>query len=50
MITIGIYALIIEDQPTEDGFWVLHLSLSEGAKWERAEELVGLGVYTTVPK
>jgi aldehyde:ferredoxin oxidoreductase len=47
---MGIYALIIEDQPKEDGFWVLHLSLSEGAKWERADDLIGLGVYETAPK
>ena len=35
-------ALIIEDQPEEDGFWVLHLSL-EGAKWEKADDLVWPG-------
>jgi aldehyde:ferredoxin oxidoreductase len=49
MATMGIKALIIEEQPEEEGFWVLHLSL-EGAKWERADELVGLGVYETAPK
>src|SRR5215216_5998661 len=49
MTHMGIHALIIEDQPVEDGFWILHLSLS-GAKWERADELVGLGVYETAPK
>ena len=49
MATMGIHALIIEDQPAEDGFWVLHLSLS-GANWERAEKLAGLGVYETAPK
>jgi aldehyde:ferredoxin oxidoreductase len=49
MTHMGIHALIIEDQPKDDGFWVLHLSLS-GAKWEKADELVGLGVYETAPK
>lgn len=49
MTFMGIHALIIEDQPKEDGFWVLHLSLN-GAKWERADELVGLGVYAVAPK
>jgi len=49
MTTMGIHALIIEDSPIEDGFWVLHLSLG-GAKWERADDLVGLGVYATAPK
>jgi len=42
-------ALILEDQPEEDGYWVLHLSMA-GAKWEKAEGLVGLGVYETAPK
>ena len=52
MTNMGIFALIIEDQPTEDGFWVLHLSLANGghAKWERAGNVVGLGVYATAPK
>jgi aldehyde:ferredoxin oxidoreductase len=44
MATMGIKALIIEDAPAEAGFWVLHLSL-DGARWESAEELIGLGVY-----
>ncbi len=42
MTHMGIHALIIEDQPKEDGFWVLHLSLN-GAKWEKADDLVGVG-------
>src|ERR1044072_2833722 len=50
MTHMGIHALIIEDQPGTDGFWILHLSLSSGAKWERADDLVGLGVYATAPK
>jgi aldehyde:ferredoxin oxidoreductase len=50
MTHMGIFALIIEDLPKEDGFWVLHLSLANGAKWERADDLVGLGVYATAPK
>ena len=49
MATMGIHALIIEDQPKEGGFWVLHLSL-DGAKWEKADDLAGLGVYATTPK
>lgn len=49
MTHMGIHALIIEDEPTEDGSWVLHLSLS-GAKWEPAHDLAGLGVYETAPK
>jgi len=49
MTHMGIHALIVEDQPKEDGFWVLHLSL-HGAKWEKADEVAGLGVYETAPK
>jgi aldehyde:ferredoxin oxidoreductase len=49
MTHMGIHALIIEDQPKESGYWVLHLSL-KGAKWEKADELAGLGVYETAPK
>jgi len=50
MAFMGIHALIIEDVPETDGYWVLHLSLKDGAKWERADDLVGLGVYETAPK
>ncbi len=49
MTHMGIQALIIEDQPKDEGYWVLHLSLN-GAKWEKADDLVGLGVYETAPK
>ncbi|HEY5730517.1 MAG TPA: aldehyde ferredoxin oxidoreductase N-terminal domain-containing protein, partial [Anaerolineales bacterium] len=51
MAMMGIHSLVIENQPKEDGFWVLHLSLDGGpAKWERAGDLAGLGVYATAPK
>jgi len=46
MTHMGIHALIIEDQPEEDGFWILYLSLN-GAKWEKADDVAGLGVYET---
>ena len=49
MTHMGIHALIIEDMPKDDGFWILHLSLN-GAKWEKADHLVGVGVYETAPK
>lgn len=57
MAFMGIHALIVEDMPEDDAWWVLHLSL-KGAKWERADDpslfsgqsLVGLGVYETAPK
>src|SRR5512141_2702998 len=40
MTHVGILALVIEDPPKEEGFWVLHLSLN-GAQWEKAEGLAG---------
>ncbi len=46
MATMGIRALILEDQPQEAGWWVLHLSLA-GVRWEPADDLAGLGVYET---
>ena len=49
MAFMGMHALIIEDAPKEDGYWVLHLSLN-GAKWEKADDLAGLGVYAAAPK
>ena len=49
MAFMGIHALIIEDMPKDDGYWVLHLSMN-GAKWEKADDLVGVGVYATAPK
>ena len=49
MAFMGMHALIIEDQPKEDGYWVLHLSLN-GAKWEKADDITGLGVYETAPR
>jgi aldehyde:ferredoxin oxidoreductase len=57
MTHMGIHALVIEGQPDDEGYWVLHLSLN-GAKWEKADDpalfsgqsLVGLGVYETAPR
>ena len=49
MTHMGIHALIVEDLPKENGYWILHLSLN-GARWEKADGLAGLGVYETAPK
>ena len=59
MAQLGMKALIIEDQPlskenpqsairnpTSSGWWVLHLS-RWGARWERADDLAGKGVFET---
>ncbi len=45
---LGMKALIIEGQPDEPGWWALHLSAS-GARFDRADELAGLGVYAAAP-
>lgn len=45
---LGIKALIVEDQPTA-GWWTLHLS-ADGARFEPADELRGLGVYDAAPR
>ena len=45
---LGIKALILEDQPQDDGWWLLHLSAA-GARFEPAGDLAGLGVYETTP-
>jgi aldehyde:ferredoxin oxidoreductase len=49
MAMMGMKALILEGKPTVDGWWILHLSL-EGARWEKADELAGLGIYDATPK
>lgn len=49
MATMGIHALVLEDQPADAGTWVLHLSLG-GAKWDKADDLAGVGVYASAPK
>lgn len=41
---LGIKALIIEDQPEESGWWVMHVS-ADGVRFDRADELAGMGVY-----
>lgn len=46
---LGIKALILEDQPREPGWWVLHLS-NQGARFESADDLVGMGVYQVAPR
>lgn len=44
MAMLGMKALIVEGMPAEKGLWVLHLGL-DGARWDTADGLVGLGVY-----
>jgi aldehyde:ferredoxin oxidoreductase len=49
MTLLGIKALILEDSPVEPGWWVLHLSVA-GARFDRGDEFVDLGVYETAQK
>ncbi len=49
MAHMGMRALIIEGKRPDADLWILHLSL-EGAKWEAAGALRGLGVYETAQK
>lgn len=44
MAYLGIRALILEDKPVEDTWHVLYLN-NDGAKFVKADELVGIGVY-----
>lgn len=46
---LGIKALILEDQPEQPGWWLLHLS-ADGMRLEPADDLAGLGVYEAAPR
>jgi aldehyde:ferredoxin oxidoreductase len=43
---LGIKALIVEGEPNQDSWWLLHVS-QDGGRFEPADELVGLGVQET---
>jgi aldehyde:ferredoxin oxidoreductase len=53
MTNMGMKALILEGQASagdkKSGWWVLHLSLN-GARFEPADDLAGLGVFETAPR
>jgi aldehyde:ferredoxin oxidoreductase len=49
MAYLGIKALILENKPKGQGWWVLRLSV-QGASFDRAEDLVGLGVFEAAPR
>ncbi|RME87846.1 MAG: aldehyde ferredoxin oxidoreductase [Anaerolineae bacterium] len=46
---LGVKALLIEDRPDKPGWWVLHLS-AEGARFDPADDLTGLGVYESAAR
>jgi aldehyde:ferredoxin oxidoreductase len=49
MTSLGIKALIIEGQPIEQGWWVLHIS-KQGVRFDPANDLAGAGVYQTAER
>jgi aldehyde:ferredoxin oxidoreductase len=48
LTNLGVRALIIEEQPEEEGWWMLHLSM-DGVRFEKADEFAGLGVFSVSP-
>ncbi len=48
MAYLGLKALIVEGQPAEPGWWLLHLD-ADGASFEPADDLAGLGVFEAAP-
>lgn len=49
LTSLGIKALIIEDQPQDEAWSVLHLS-KDGVRFDDGSAYVGLGVYDTAPQ
>jgi aldehyde:ferredoxin oxidoreductase len=49
MTYLGIHALIIEGIPPQAGWNILYLS-KNGARFDRADDLAGLGVYEAAPR
>ncbi|RCK76144.1 MAG: Tungsten-containing aldehyde:ferredoxin oxidoreductase [Anaerolineae bacterium] len=49
LVYLGIKSLLLENIPQDDRWWVIYLS-KDGAKFESAQDLVGLGVYATAEK
>ncbi len=45
---LGVKALIIDDQPSDPGWWLLHLSAG-GVRFEKADQVAGKGVFDTTP-
>lgn len=48
IVQLGIKALIVEDQPEGEDWWLLHLS-ADGVKFENGNEFAGMGVYEAAP-
>ncbi|MDH5506231.1 MAG: aldehyde ferredoxin oxidoreductase [Anaerolineae bacterium] len=48
IVRLGIKAMILEDIPAGDGWWLIHISAA-GVKFERADEYAGMGVFEAAP-
>jgi len=48
MAYLGIKALILENEPVNQGWFVLKLS-TQGVSFDRADDLLGMGVYEATP-
>jgi len=49
IVSLGIKALILEDQPTTSDWWIIKIC-ADGVVFESANSLAGLGVYETAEK
>lgn len=49
LTALGIKALILEDQPTADDWWVVHIA-RQGVRFDPAQDLVGLEVQPAAEK
>ena len=45
LVYLGIKALLLDDQPKQDGEWKVIFLSKDGVKFESANDLVGLGAY-----
>jgi aldehyde:ferredoxin oxidoreductase len=45
---LGIKALLVEGEPENDGWWVVHLS-AEGGRFDPGDDYHGMGVYEAAP-
>lgn len=49
LVYLGIKTLLLENSPQDDRWWVIYLD-KDGAKFETAQDLLGMGVYATAEK
>ncbi len=48
IINLGIKALILEDQPEDEGWWIIHVS-ADGVRFDPGDAFAGMGVYESAP-